>query len=132
MANVRTDRPAFLKALEKGSGGAERLSRFDAPWTVEVHAYRQDAAKRLLVHLVNYNHREKAPGKSEVAREAPIAAEPVGIRLRLPDSFKVKSIRFLSPDVGAEATIPFTQTDGVLDCRTPGFLVYGLCVVEGE
>ena len=31
VATVRTDRPAFLKALEKAAGGARRLSRFNAP-----------------------------------------------------------------------------------------------------
>src|SRR5205823_7958120 len=122
--NARTERPAILKAFGEG------FSRFEAPWTVEVHAYRQPAARRLVLHLVNYNHKEKAPGKSVVEREAPIAAEPATIRLRLPEKFRARSVRFLSPDVEREQTIEFRQRDGVLECRTPGFLVYGVCVVS--
>src|SRR5438067_11289701 len=100
------------------------MSRFDAPWSVEVHAYRQPAARRLVLHLVNYNHQEKAAGKSVAAREAPIAAEPVSIRLQVPDGFRVRSIRFHSPDDDREHVLDFRQKDSVVECKTPGFLVY--------
>jgi hypothetical protein len=129
---ARTDRPGFLKQLENAVPGPNGLSRFDAPWTVEVHAYEQAAAKRLVLHLVNYNHREKAAGKSEVAREAPIAAAPVKIQLRLPERFKARAVRFFTPDENEAAAIPFRQNANILECESPGFLVYGLCVVEGE
>jgi len=128
--NVRTERDALLTALRKAIGGAEKLSRFEAPWTVEVHAYSQPEAKRVVVHLVNYNHKEKATGKSVVAREAPIVAEPVKVRLHVPKSMKARSVRFYSPDDKDEHALRFEQKEGVVEFHTPGFLVYGLCVLE--
>jgi len=130
--NARTNRAIFIKELDRAVGGAERLSGLEAPWTVELHAYRQPASKRIVVHLVNYNHDEKAKGKSVAERESPIATEPAKLRLHLPDQFKVKSIRYYSPEVEAEALPKFQQKARVLEVQTPGFQVYGLCVVEGE
>ena len=89
--NVRNERDAFLKALREAAGD---LSGCDAPWTVEMHVYRQPASKRMVVHLVNYNHDEKGQGKAVAAREAPIGAELVGVRLRLPEGMRVKTVRF--------------------------------------
>ena len=129
-AGVRTDRDAFLKALHAAAGGAERFSRFEAPWTVEVHAYHQPAARRLVLHFVNYNHREKAVGTSAVAREAPIPAEPVAARLHLPDGFRARAVTFASPDEEKAHTLEFTQRGRALEFRTPPFLVYGVCTVS--
>jgi hypothetical protein len=129
VANVRTDREGFAKALHTAAGG-ERLSRFDYPWTVQVHAYHQPEARRVMLHLVNYNHQEKAAGKSATAREAPIAAGPGKVRLRLPDGFRAKSVRFLSPDERESPALTFRQKEDLLEFQTPGFLVYGLCVIE--
>jgi hypothetical protein len=129
VANPRTDRGAFIKALQDA---APALSRFDAPWTVEVHAYRQAAAKRLVLHFVNYNHNEKGAGKSVVAREAPVAADPVKVHLSLPEDFQVREVTFLSPDEDRTRTLEFAQRGGTLELRTPGFLVYGVCVVAGR
>jgi hypothetical protein len=64
------------------------------------------------------------------AREAPIAAEPVGVRLRLPEGMRVKTVRFLSPDADGEQALEFTQKGGVVEFKTPKFLVYGVCVVQ--
>ena len=108
-----------------------RFSRFDAPWTVQVHAYREPG-KRLVLHFVNYDRDEGAKGTSVSAREAPVAAKPVMVTLRLPDGVRAKSVRFVSPDDMQEHTPEFRQKDGVLEFRTPGFLVYGLCVIEEE
>lgn len=132
VTNSRTDRDAFFKAVQEAVGGAEKLSRFEAPWTVQVHAYRQEAEKRLLLHLVNYNHQEKAAGKSVVAREAPIAAEPVRVHFQLPKGFRPKAVSFLSPDDDRSHKLELAQREGVLSFQTPGFLVYGLCVIQGE
>ncbi len=58
--NARTSHDAFVKELLKAA--SDVLSTFDAPWTVEAHAYRQPS-NRLIVHLVNYDHDEKGtPG----------------------------------------------------------------------
>jgi hypothetical protein len=125
VTDVRLNRAAFLKALNRAMG--EERSRFGCPWTVEVHAYRQP--ERLIVHLVNYNHKEKAPGKSVVEREAPIQAEPVA--MQIPIDMRVKSVTFLSPDEERPTKLEFRQTGGKLELRTPSFLVYGVVVIEG-
>jgi hypothetical protein len=128
--NVRTNRDGFLKELDRAAGGADRLSRFDAPWLVEVHAYRQPAARRLVLHFVNYNHRENVASKSVSVQEAPIAAEPVTVCLQLPEKFRARTVCFRSPDDDKEYSVEFRQNGNVLECKTPGFLVYGLCLIE--
>lgn len=120
--NLRTERESLVKQLP--------MSRATAPWTVQVHAYRQPATKRTIVHLVNYNHKENAPGKSVSAREAPIEAAPVEVRLNLPANEKVRQVRFLSPDRDDEVRVAFRLEAGRLRFTTPAFLVYGVCVVE--
>ena len=45
--------------------------KMPAPYTTEPHVYRQP--NRYVIHLVNYNHDEKATGRAVVEREAPIA-----------------------------------------------------------
>lgn len=131
VADARTDRDGFLKQLDAAVGGADRFSRFEAPWTVQVHAYREPG-KRVVLHFVNYDRDEAAKGTSVSAREAPVAAKPALVTLRLPNGVKAKSVRFTSPDDTREYTPEFRQKDGVLEFRAPGFLVYGLCVIEEE
>jgi hypothetical protein len=131
VADVRTQRDAFLKAVREALGGIEHGSGCDAPWTVKMHVYRQAEAKRVVVHLVNYDHDEKGQGKSVTAREAPIAADPVAVHVRLPEGFRAKSVHFLSPDDAAEQALEFTQTGTTIEFKTRRFLVYGLCVVQG-
>lgn len=111
--------------------GKER-SQAIAPWTVEFHAYRQPAKKRWLVHLVNYNHKENAPGKSVSAREAPIGTDPVAVRLQLPANTKISQVRFLSPDAESEVKLDFRRDGGGVRFTAPAFLVYGVCVVESD
>jgi hypothetical protein len=128
LSSARTDRAGLIRAIRETAG---ELGRFDAPWTVETHVYRQETEHRLVLHLVNYNHDEKAKGRSVSEREAPIAAAPVGVSLRLPQGFRVRKVRFFSPDENREKTLEFRQKGNVLDLKTPAFLVYGLCVMEG-
>ncbi len=121
-------------SLADGAAGAERIaalaggdgSRFAAPWTVQVYADRQAADRRLLLHFVNFN-RDETDGK----RERPLAAEPVKADLRLPDGFRAAGIQFLTPESPA-ARLKFNQTGARLRFTTPGFLVYGLTVIQGE
>ncbi len=131
VADARTDRDGFLKQLDAAAGGADHFSRFETPWTVQVHAYRTPG-KRTVLHLVNYDRDEAAKGASVSAREAPVAAKPVVVALRLPEGVRVKSVRFASPDNAKEHVPEFRQKDGVLTFEAPGFLVYGLCVIEEE
>jgi len=126
--NARTDTEGVRAAITKFDSWSHAV----APWTVEMHAYRQEAKKRWIVHLVNYNHREKAPGKSVSAREAPISAEPVSVRLQLPAGKKVQRVRFLSPDDADGKQLPFRLDKGTLTFTAPSFLAYGVCIVEAD
>lgn len=124
--NARTEVGALMKDLKKLGDWSGAI----APWQVEIHVYRQDAKQRTIVHLVNYNHKENAPGKSVSVREAPITAEPVEVRLQVPADAKVRRVRFLSPDAKGESNVDFRHDGGVMRFTTPAFLVYGVCVVE--
>jgi len=100
------------------------LSTFDVPWTVQVYADRQVAEKRLLIHLVNFNRDESREGS-----ELPLAAAPVGVSLRLPDGFKVRQVKFITPEAEPQK-LRFMCTANRLQFITPAWLVYGLCVIE--
>ncbi len=123
--NARTELEPLRKQFVQASWSQAR-----APWTVEMHAYRQEAKKRWIVHLVNYNHKENAPGKSVSAREAPIEAAPVEVRLNLAADTKVRRVRCLSPDGSESKEISFRIDAGQVRFTRPEFLVYGICVVE--
>ena len=118
----REDRAATMQAI----AGLTRLpySKFAAPWTVEVTADRQPG--RVLVHLVNYNRDESQQGK-----ELPIAAAPVAADLRLPAGFKVIGVKFLTPEAPAQH-LKFTQAGDRIQFTSPGFLVYGLVMIQGK
>jgi len=120
-----TDRAAVGTALQK-IGGTE-LSSCDAPWVVQIHADRQPGSKRLLVHLVNYNRNQKESGK-----ELPLADAPVSVDLLLQADAKVKGLRFLTPEVAHPQSVEYRQDGPRLAFKTPGFLVYGLTVIEWE
>ncbi|MSU77292.1 MAG: hypothetical protein EXS16_04255 [Gemmataceae bacterium] len=124
--NIRTERDVLIKQLS-AIGLANAAA---APWTVQMHAYRQADKNRTIVHLVNYNHKENAPGKSVSAREAPIEAAPVEVRLNVPADTKVNRVRFVSPDRDDEVKLAFRVEAGTVRFTTPAFLVYGVCVVE--
>lgn len=126
--DARTKPDRFLKSVKDLGSWSHAV----APWHVEVHAYRQQSKKRSIVHLVNYNHKENAPGKSVAAREAPIAAGQVEVRLNVPASARIRRVRFLSPDAAEEKQLPFRHDAGQVRFTAPGFLVYGVCVLEEE
>lgn len=117
------DIEAIATLVRQAAGGD--LSRFDADWTVQVHADRQPEHNRVLVHFVNYNRDETRQGW-----EAPIAAAPTGVQLQLPRGVRAADVRFLTPEVAGEQKVQFTQDGDRVAFRTPGFLVYGLAVIE--
>ncbi len=127
--HARVDREAIRKAL-KQFGDRKAWTQASGPWTVQMHAYRQEAQKRWVIHLVNYNHKENAAGKSVSEREAPLAAAPVAIRFSVPPNVAIQRIRFHSPDSGAEQQLAIRQVAGGVEFETPAFLVYGVCVME--
>ncbi|MHB0937326.1 MAG: hypothetical protein ACYC6A_13145 [Armatimonadota bacterium] len=102
------------------------FSTFDAPWTVQVYADRQPKDHRVLVHLVNFNRDE-----SQGNKELPIAAAPVKMDLRLPENFMVTGVKFLTPEA-KDVHLAFKQQGGRVQLTTPGYLVYGLVVIQGK
>ncbi len=121
-AGAEPFRAALLKALNVAH------IRFVAPYTVETHVYRQPG--KYVIHLVNYNHNEKASGKPVVERESPIAAPQVEVALPLPRDGKVKQVTFLDPNRKELPKLDFQQHGREVVFKTPSFLVYGVCVVE--
>ena len=121
------DKEAVGEAVAQAVGDA--LSEFDAPWTVLVNADRNRVRRLFLVHFVNYNRDETRDGERA---EAPIPAGPVGVDLQLPGDEQVTRVHFLTPEIEGEQDLEFAQQQGRLRFTTPGFLVYGLAVVECE
>ena len=107
------------------AGAAGGISRFGVPWTVQVYADRQAAPHRLLVHLVNFNRDESQRGK-----ELPLAADPAEIDVRAPVGFRAQRVLFLTPESAKAKKLKFTQEGDRVRFTTPGWLAYGLCVVE--
>jgi hypothetical protein len=118
----------FLEELNRALG--TRRLVLDAPYTVEAHLFQQPGA--LVVHLVNHNHAEQAAGNSVVEREAPIAAAPVAITLALDELSSARRVTFLDPDAEASPTLTVTRRGSNIEFTTPGFLAYGVCVIELE
>ena len=116
----------FVTAIERALG--KNRPRFAAPYTVEAHVYQEPG--KVVVHLVNYNHKEKARGRSVVEREAPIAAGPIRIELPLPNNQRVSRIEFLDPDTAKPRNLRLEQLAGRVRFETPSFSVYGICVIE--
>ena len=114
-------RSALFSALGKN------YAKFTAPYTVEPHVYRRDHS--YVVHLVNYNHTEKATGRAVVEREAPIAAPAVGMRLHLEAGERVERVTFLDPEVDGRQVLEFEQKSQTITLKAPSFLTYGVCVI---
>jgi len=139
----RFEQAVVIKGIEPQSGGTSKAeplrlaiteavgaarAEFKAPYTVEAHVYRQP--NRMVVHFVNYNHKEKAAGKSSVEREAPIAAASVAVRLPLPAGSMVKGLTFHDPDAVESTVLTAIIRDGHVSFMTPEFLVYGVAVID--
>ena len=119
-----SDRAALAKDITNAV--MKPLSTFSTPREVEIYADRQAKDKRVLVHYVNFARDGKVTDK-----EAPIAAAPVNSALVLPAGFKVKSVTFRTPEATAAQKVPFKQTGQTVQFTAPGFLVYGLIVIQG-
>jgi len=117
------EQPGALQDKIRGTTRG-KLSAFNAPWTVQVHADHQPDKRRLLVHFVNYNRDESQAGK-----ELAIASEGVGVDLILPEGARTKRVRFLTPEVKGSQRLEFQQVGDRLRFTAPRFLVYGFAVV---
>ncbi|HZT31340.1 MAG TPA: hypothetical protein VFA33_15730 [Bryobacteraceae bacterium] len=120
----------FLESLQSVAPGP--LSRLAAPWTTEMTAYEQAEARRVVVHLVNYNRDEKAPRAAQgmAGAENPIAVEGVQVSLLLPPNARANSVRFLTPEQAEAQEIPFRQNGSAVEFTAPKFLVYGVCAIQ--
>ncbi|MBI4551384.1 MAG: beta-galactosidase trimerization domain-containing protein [Candidatus Latescibacteria bacterium] len=97
-----------------------------APWTVEIVLYRQDEARRLIVHCVNYLRDEAE------AVETPIPSAPFDVSIRLPDGVRATTVSLLSPDTDGARTLPFHQGRDQVHFGVPSVVVYTIITVEWE
>jgi hypothetical protein len=102
-----------------------KLSGCDAPWTVQMTVWRQAKPRRLVVHLVNYDRDEAAAGL-----ENPRAAGPVQVRLNLPAGARVTGARFVTPEQPDPRPVTAQTADGQAVFQAPGFLVYGVAILD--
>ncbi|HYM12966.1 MAG TPA: hypothetical protein VEU62_19665 [Bryobacterales bacterium] len=117
---------ATLAAFIRRTVG-EPLSGCDAPWTVQMTVWRQPQARRLIVHLVNYDRDE-----SVASQENPRATSPIRVRLNLPSGARLAGVRFVTPEQPDPQTLRAVATNGQALFQTPAFLVYGVAIVEYE
>jgi hypothetical protein len=108
---------------------ADGLSRFEAPQTVRVSLSRPALLDELTLHLVNYNREEpeeKRSGGAGIKDERPIAAESIGIDLRVPVGKQVTHVEVLTPEQPESSPLAFDVSNGRLRFAVPRFLVYGV------
>ncbi len=68
--------------------------------------------KRDVIHLFNYNHQQNVTGVTMQYRG------------------EIKKAFAVSPDVGEEFAIPFTESGGITELRIPDFPVYTIVVLQ--
>jgi len=119
-----TKDPAALAVRVRQEIGG-KLSSCDAPWTVQMTVWQQASARRLIVHLVNYDRDEAAAGL-----ENPRPTSPITVRLTLPKATNVERIKFVTPEQPEPEMLAVTTRDGQVSFQTPRFLVYGIAVLE--
>jgi len=120
------------------AGLPDRLSRFEAPYSVRVSASRPAGnAGEIDVHFVNYNRTELPPGPdgkpnpgAGIADERPLAASGVAADVVLPAGATLRSVRFLAPESADERTLEAKVVDGRVRFTLPEFLVYGVARIE--
>ena len=88
----------------------------DAPRSVALELRQQDAPRRVLVHLVNYNDRQ--------------TLKNTAVRLRVKTG-SVKSVRLLSPDPATSQTLPFEATAEGCSFVVPELKIYAAIVIDG-
>jgi hypothetical protein len=115
----------------------DRLSRFEAPFTVRVSASRPAKGNELTIHFVNY-HREEPPRQANgdpspgggIRDEKPLPARDVHAEVVVPTGFYVATIEALSPEQPDPVTLEVRPLDGRIGFTMPEFLVYGVARVH--
>ena len=116
---------------------ADKVSHFDAPYTVRISASRAATGDDMALHFVNYN-RDEPPrdgnGRPSAGRgivdEKPIAVERVGVNFILPPGKSVQSVTALTPESDIAIRLLFQEKDGALVFEMPSFLVYGVARIS--
>ncbi|HET9321376.1 MAG TPA: hypothetical protein VFO27_16420, partial [Bryobacteraceae bacterium] len=101
------------------AGGSFSLE-LNAPSTVIAEPMEQRGAKKLLVHLVNYN----------VARTPSVSN--IGVTFRLPHGAAVSKVTLLSPDRAEAPTLSHKVQDGAVTFTVPRLAAYDLAVIQLE
>jgi len=101
------------------AGGSFSLE-LNAPSTVIAEPMEQRGAKKLLVHLVNYN----------VARTPSVSN--IGVTFRLPHGAAVSKVTLLSPDRVEAPTLSHKVQDGAVAFTVPRLATYDLAVIQLE
>jgi hypothetical protein len=134
----------FLKTkggvASTGTGvDSEKLSRFEADWTVRVSASRPASnvdGEFLTLHFVNYNRDEPPKGRDGkpsagrgVVEEKPIKVSSIAASFVLPPGRTVSQIEVSSPEKPEPVKIKYKITTGDdwrVEFTMPEFLVYGV------
>lgn len=111
---VRVDAKGdWLEAIGRACGGRRSLSV--ATGSTALCAELTEQPNRRMVHLVNY--------------DAETAATNVGVRVRLCEGGRTKSVTLASPEHEDEITLPFTEEGDTVVFTVPRVRVYEIAVV---
>jgi hypothetical protein len=109
----------IVDSVRWAAGGSFSLE-VNAPATVITEPMAQPQAKKLLVHLVNYN----------VARSPAVAN--IDVTFRLPRNASVAKVTLLSPDRADAQTLSHKVQDGAVVFTVPRLATYDLAVIQLE
>lgn len=125
------------KLETKGVIADSLRSQFELPYTTRVSASRPATGDGMAIHFVNYNREEPPRGRNGkpsagrgISDEKPIAVPASNARIRLPDGQNVSRVSFLTPEADEVELLDVQLSSGILHVTVPGFLVYGVLVIE--
>ncbi len=122
------DAAEAIESRIRGLGGTV----IDAPWTVRATAYSQP--QRTILHLVNYNREQGAPGNNRTGPETerPLAVEDIAVQMKLPGGRQARSVTLHAPDRDETITLKHQHQAGRVTFRVPRVLVYGVVEIETD
>ena len=113
------------------------LSRFEAPFTVQVSASRPADGNEITLHFVNYNREEpprgqdgKPSGGRGIGDENPIAVSGVSAELVVPEGLRAARVEVLTPEAPDMRRLEMTLVDERVCFDVPEFLVYAVVRVR--
>jgi hypothetical protein len=108
----------IVESLRWAAGGLSM--EVEAPATVIAEAMEQKNAKKLLVHLLNY----------DVAHTP--AVSNIGLKLRFSEGVSPKTVTLLSPDNPNVQTLPHRVVAGLVQFVIPRLATYDLAIIQTE